>query len=109
MQRFARGVQDFSVATVPFVEIRDRSFLEVAPPDQSGYSFHHKVIITIKVDGERYGFPIYGPREAILEEQDIRTGRGIRKAKKVKRFWGDYFAEIYPAEDAEFETGWLCR
>jgi hypothetical protein len=109
MQAFAQGIQDFTIASVPFVEIRDRQFLEGSPPDLSGYSFHHKVIITFRVKGERFGFPIYGPRETILEDVEIATGRGIRQAKKVTKTWGEQFSEIYPAEDVEFETGWLCR
>jgi hypothetical protein len=109
MQAFAQGIQDFTIASVPFVEIRDRQFLEGTPQDLSGYSFHHKVILTFRVNGERFGFPIYGPREAILEDVEIKTGRGIRQSKKVAKAWGDYFASIYPAEHVEFETGWLCR
>jgi hypothetical protein len=109
MQAFAQGIQNFTIASVPFVEIRDRQFLDGSPSEMSGYSFHHKVIITFRVDGDRFGFPIYGPRDTILEDADFKTGRGIRAGKKVIKSWGDYFAQIYPAENVEFETGWLCR
>lgn len=109
MQTFAQGLQDFTIASIPFVELRDRFFINGSPQDLSGYSFHHKAIITFKVNKERFGFPIYGPRETILEEVDIKTGRGRKTMKKVLKSWGEYFARIYPAENVEFETGWLCR
>lgn len=106
MQAFAQGIQDFTIASVPFTEIRDRLFLDGTPLDGTGYSFHHKVIITFLVNGERYGFPIYGPRETILEDATFRNGR---TGKRVTKPWGEYFAHIYPADKVEFETGWLCR
>ena len=109
MQTFGQGLQDFTIASVPFVELRDRHFLEGLPQDLSGYSFHHKAIITYRVNGERFGFPIYGPRDAIFEEVDVKTRRGIRRMKKILKSWGEYFAQIYPAVNVEFETGWLCR
>ena len=116
METFARGIQEFTIASVPFCEIRDRVFIDGAPPEFSGYSFHHKAILTYRVNGERFGFPIYAPREVILEEVQVKRGRKIpgriQLMKRIKQEWGEYFASIYPIPahaKIEFETGWLCR
>lgn len=104
---FARTIQqEFTIAKVPFCELRDREILQGEALLEDGYGMFSKVIITFFVNGERYGFPIYAPRSSILEP--VKMGRHQTKLR-VTSAAGQQFAAMYPADDVEFETGWLCR
>lgn len=103
---FAQAIQqDFTIAHVPFCEIRDRENLTGEALLDDGYGMFSKVIITFRVGGDRFGFPIYAPRSSILEP--VKLGRNTKL--RVTSAAGERFAAMYPADDVEFETGWLCR
>lgn len=103
---FARAIQqEFTVASVPFCEIRDRENLAGVSGLSDGYGLYSKAIITFRVGGERFGFPIYAPRSDILEPVNLRGKSQMRVLKEI----GERFAEIYPADQVEYEAGWLCR
>lgn len=106
LKTFAEAIQqEFTIAGVPFCEIRDRENLLGTTPLIDGYGLFQKVIITFKIKGERFGFPIYAPRSDILTPVTRRGNTMLRVTDTA----GERFAQIYPAEDVEFETGWLCR
>jgi len=103
---FARAIQqEFTIAKIPFCELRDRENLQGEALLSDGYGLYSKVIITFKVNGERFGFPIYAPRSDILTPVKLRHKTKLR----VKQDMLDRFSEIYPADDVDVETGWLCN
>lgn len=103
---FANAIQqEFTIANVPFCEIQDRKNVSSEAPLSDGYGLFQKVIITFKVRGERFGFPIYAPRRDILMPVTRRNYSQMQVTKDA----GARFCDMYPAEDVEFETGWLCR
>lgn len=103
---FAQAIQqEFTIANVPFCEIRDRTNLTGGASLGDGYGLHNKVIITFKVGGERFGFPIYAPRSGILTPVTVRK----RTKYQVTDAMLDRFEAIYPAAGVEVETGWLCH
>lgn len=106
LANFANVIQqEFTIAHVPFCEIRERQTVQGEALLHDGYGLYSKVIITFKVDGERFGFPIYAPRSDILTPVRLRGKTKLR----VKDSIGERFADVYPAENVEFETGWLCN
>lgn len=105
LKEFAEVLQqEFTIANIPFCELRNREDIQVEPPPVDGYGLNTKVIITFKVDGVRYGFPFYAPRRDILTPVVIRK----RSRDVVKDAYLERFAEIYPADDVTVETGWRC-
>lgn len=106
LKTFAEAIQqEFTIANIPFCELRERENIGIEAPLTGGYGLRNEVIITFKVGGERFGFQIYAPRTDILTPRKVRKHTQYRVTDAML----DRFAEIYPAENVSVETGWLVK